>query len=194
MISSTFLLTIAGKSALDLEATPQPHYQYLHRPGQFTIQQYFESSLFPLLNNIYIQWYHNGTAVDESRTNSSLEMHRERFTLSLTVFNATEEMDLGLYEGVVTVDCREGRPGYYICSYIGLYRLQLVSLPVILQYGKLYLLILQYGKLYLLILQYGKLYILILQYGKLYLLFLIGKQWRCFLVSKHSELVTIDSK
>ena len=95
------------------------------------------------MNNIRIQWYHNGTAVDESRTNSSLEAQGERLTLSLTIFNATEEMDLGLYEGVVTVDCSGDRPGNYICSTIGLYLLQLVSLPVvILQYGKLYLLIL----------------------------------------------------
>ena len=110
------------------------------------IQQYFESALLnntALMNNIRIQWYHNGTAVDGSRTSSSLETQGERLTLSLTVFNASEEMDLGLYEGVVTVDCSGGRPGYYICRAILLYRLQLVSLPVfILQYGKLLLLIL----------------------------------------------------
>ena len=105
------------------------------------IQQYFESALLnntALLNNIHIQWYHNGTAVDGSRTNSSLETQGERRTLSLIVFNVSEEMDMGLYEGVVTVNCAGSRPGNYICSNIGLYQLQLVSLPVvILQYGKL---------------------------------------------------------
>ena len=105
MCNTMVLSTIVGKSASDLEVTPQPKYFYL--PGQFTIQKHFESSLIPLLNNIHIQWYHNGTTVDESRTNSSLETQGERFTLSLTVFNATEEMDLGLYEGVVNVDVRD---------------------------------------------------------------------------------------
>ena len=128
-----------------LEATPQPNYHYLHRPGQVTIQKSFESSLFSLLNNfIDIQWYQNGTAVDNSRTNSSLEMQGERFTLSLTVFNATEEMDLGLYEGIANVNtlyfyiytgCSRYR--YYLRFDIGIYQLQVASFPsVILQYGK----------------------------------------------------------
>ena len=55
-------------------------------------------------------------------------------------------MDLGLYEGVVTVNCGGGQPGNYICSNIGLNRLQLVSFPVVLQYGKLELLILVGGQ------------------------------------------------
>ena len=110
------------------------------------IQKYFESSLIPLLNSIRIQWYRNGTAVDGSRTNSSLERQGERLTLSLTVFNARKEMDLGLYEGVVTVSCGGGQPGNYICSNIGLNRLQLVSFPVVLQYGELELLILVGGE------------------------------------------------
>ena len=111
------------------------------------IQKYFESSLIPLVNNIQIRWYHNGTAVDAFRTNSSLESQGERLTLSLTVFNASEEMDLGLYEGVVTVNCGGGQPGNYICRDIGFYQLQLVSFPVvILQYGKLELLILIRGQ------------------------------------------------
>lgn len=111
------------------------------------IQKYFESSLIPLLNSIQIQWYHNGTVVDGSRTNSSLERQGERLTLSLTVFNARREMDLGLYEGVVTVNCGGGQPGNYICSNILLNRLQLVSFPVvILQYGELELLILVGGQ------------------------------------------------
>ena len=133
----------------DLEATPQPNYHYLHRPGQVTIQKSFESSLFPLLNNIIdIQWYHNGTAVDGSRTNSSLETQGERFTLSLTVFNATEEMDLGLYEGTASVDlynfvASTGHSYYYYryaTRYLWLWasNLQVVYFPVvILQYSKL---------------------------------------------------------
>ena len=111
------------------------------------IQKYFESSLIPLVNSIQIQWYHNGTAVDGSRTNSSWKTQGERLTLTLTVFNARKEMDLGLYEGVVTVNCGGGQPGNYICSDIGFYQLQLVSFPVvILQYGKLELLILIRGQ------------------------------------------------
>ena len=140
-----------------LEATPQTNYHYLHRPGQVTIQKNFESSLFPLLSNIRIQWYHNGTAVDGSRTNSSLETQGERLTLSLTVFNATEEMDLGLYEGVVTVDVRDfyvytGCSSYriYVRYYIHIHQLQVASfLSVILQYGK-YLLSYQFYVLHLL--------------------------------------------
>ena len=147
LCNTMVLSTTVGKSASDLEVTPQPNYFYL--PGQFTIQKYFESSLFPLLNNIIdIQWYHNGTAVDGSRTNSSLEAQGERFTLSLTVFNATEEMDLGLYEGAVTVDVHDfyvstGR-SYYYYRYANRYlwlwysNLQVVYFPVvILQYSKL---------------------------------------------------------
>ena len=96
------------------------------------------------MNNIRIQWYHNGTAVDESRTNSSLEAQGERLTLSLTIFNATEEMDLGLYEGTASVDrdyfyiytgC--SRYYYYLRFDIGIYQLQVASFPsVILQYGE----------------------------------------------------------
>ena len=125
---------------------PQPNYHYLYRLGQFTIQQYFESSLIPLLNDIQIQWYHNGTAVDDLRTNSSLESQGERLTLSLTVFNASEEMDLGLYEGTANVDVSNfysiGCPRYYYYYYyarydISIYQLRVASfLSVILQYGK----------------------------------------------------------
>ena len=112
------------------------------------IQKYFESSLIPLVNDIiHIRWYHNGTAVDESRTNSSLETQGERFTLSLTVFNATEEMDLGLYEGVANVDVTDfyDSTGYYfvyyryVAGYLNIYRFfRVVSFQVVmLQYGTL---------------------------------------------------------
>ena len=148
---------ICAGSRPDLEATPQPNYHYLHQLGHLTIQKYFESSLFPLLNNLLdIQWYHNGTAVDQSRTYSSLETQGERFTLSLTVFNASEEMDLGLYEGVANVDrffyvyigCFRYR--YYVMYDIRIYQLQVASFPsVILQYGK-YLLSYQFYVLHLL--------------------------------------------
>ena len=141
------LSTCAGKSVPDLEVSPRLDYHYVHLPGQFMIQKYFESSLIPLVNSIQIQWYHNGTAVDGSRTNSSWKTQGERLTLTLTVFNARKEMDLGLYEGVVTVNCGGGQPGFYICSNIRLYQLQLVSFSVvILQYGKLELLILVGGQ------------------------------------------------
>ena len=146
MCNTMVLSTIVGKSASDLEVTPKPKYFYL--PGQFTIQKRFESSLIPLLNNIHIQWYHNGTTVDESRTNSSLETQGERFTLSLTVFNETEEIDSGLYEGTASV----GLYNFYVSTgryynyyhyahyYLGLWfsNLQVVYFPVvILQYSKL---------------------------------------------------------
>ena len=147
LCNTMVLSTTVGKSASDLEVTPQTKYFYL--PGQVTIQKSFESSLIPLLNNIIdIQWYHNGTAVDESRTNSSLETQGERFTLSLTVFNATEEMDLGLYEGTASVDLYNftASTGYYYnyyryaTYYLWLWasNLQVVYFPVvILQYSKL---------------------------------------------------------
>jgi len=141
------LSTIAGKSAVDLEATSQPNYQYLHLPRQFTIQQYFESSLIPLLNNIQIQWYHNSTAVDGSRTNSSLESQGERLTLSLTAFNTSEGMDLGLYEGVVYVDITHlySSTGHsfdyflYVAGYLNIGSFfQVASFQVVLlQYGML---------------------------------------------------------
>ena len=146
------LSTIAGKSAVDLEATSQPNYQYLHLPRQFTIQQYFESSLIPLLNNIQIlndiqiQWYHNGTAVDVLRTNTSWKTQGERLTLSLTIFNTSERMDLGLYEGVVTVDITHlflstGHFDYYhyVAGYLNIGSFfQVASCQVvILQYGML---------------------------------------------------------
>ena len=96
------------------------------------------------MSNIHIQWYHNGTAVDESRTNSSLETQGERLTLSLTVFNATEEMDLGLYEGTVTVNVHDfyvstGHPhNYYSYAAFLTSNLPVIYFPVvILQYGKL---------------------------------------------------------
>ena len=99
------------------------------------------------MNNIRIQWYHNGTAVDESRTNSSLETQGERLTLSLTVFNTTEEMDLGLYEGVANVDVTDffDSTGYhfhyyrYVAGYLNIYRFfRVVSFQVVmLQYGTL---------------------------------------------------------
>ena len=145
MCNTMVLSTTVGKSASDLEATPQAKYFYL--PGQFTIQKRFESSLIPLLSNIHIQWYYNGTTVDESRTNSSLETQGERLTLSLTVFNATEEIDSGLYEGTASV----GLYNFYVSTgrYYNYYRyahylrlwasnLQVVYFPVvILQYSKL---------------------------------------------------------
>ena len=144
------LSTCAGKSVPDLEVSPRLDYHYVHLPGQFMIQKYFESSLIPLANNIQIQWYHNGTAVDGSRTNSSLERQGERLTLSLTVFNASEEMDLGLYEGTANVDvsnfyssttgCHHYYYYYYVMFDIRIYELQLASFPsVILQYGKHFL-------------------------------------------------------
>ena len=81
------------------------------------------SSLIALLNSTQIQWYHNGTPVDVSRTNSSWKTQGERLNLSLTVFNASEEMDLGLYEGVVYVlidnfYVSTGRP-YDYYGYVG---------------------------------------------------------------------------
>ena len=135
------MLYIYAGTIPDLGA-PQPNYHYLYRLGQFTIQQYFESSLIPLLNDIQIQWYHNGTAVDGSRTNSSLETQGERLTLSLTVFNARKEMDLGLYEGTANVDIYFSTIGcryyyYYVRFDIRIYQLRVTSFPsVILQYGK----------------------------------------------------------
>ena len=47
-----------------------------------------------------------------------LRTQGETLTLSLTVFNASEEMDLGLYEGVVNVEVHDfyvstGRPSDY---------------------------------------------------------------------------------
>ena len=149
-VSTMVLSTIAGKSASGFEATPQPDYNYLYLAGQFTIQKYFESPLIPLLNSTQIQWYHNGTAVDAFRTNSSLERQGERLTLTLTVFNARKEMDLGLYEGVVNVDFYNfyvftGRPSNYY-SYVTnffyhrffYFYFQVVYFPVvIIQYGKL---------------------------------------------------------
>ena len=148
LLSSKVLFIHAGTRP-DLGA-PQPNYHYLYQLGQFTIQQYFESSLIPLLNDIQIQWYHNGTAVDDSRTNSSLERQGERLTLTLTVFNASEEMDLGLYEGIANVDvsnfyssttgCHRYYYYYYVVFDISIYELQLASFPsVILQYGKHFL-------------------------------------------------------
>ena len=142
LLSSKVLYIYAG-TIPDLGA-PQPNYHCLYQLGQFTIQQYFESSLIPL-NDIQIQWYHNGTAVDVLRTNSSLERQGERLTLSLTVFNATEKMGLGLYEGTANVDV----PNFYFSTIgclhyyfyvmydIRIYQFQVASFPsVILQYGK----------------------------------------------------------
>jgi len=97
------ILSAAGTELdLELQATLQLNYRYLE---QFTIEQHFKSLVIPhLLDSIQIQWYHNGTVIDRSRTNSSLEQQGERFTLSLTFFNATEETDLGLYEGIADVN------------------------------------------------------------------------------------------
>ena len=60
---------------LELQATLQLNYRYLE---QFVIEQHFKSLVIPhLLDSIRIQWYHNGTAVDSSRTISSLEQQGE---------------------------------------------------------------------------------------------------------------------
>ena len=111
------------------------------------IQQHFESSVIPqLLSSIRIRWYHNGTVVDVSRTNSSLKQQGEEFTLSLAFLNATEESDLGLYEGVADVDIyiiyfsigHFSNHLHYAESYLSIYDLQLVSFPTVIhQYGKL---------------------------------------------------------
>ena len=103
------------------------------------------SSLIALLNSTQIQWYHNGTAVDVLRTNSSWKTQGERLNLSLTVFNASEEMDLGLYEGIVNVEVRDfyvstGRPSDYD-NYVRTFIYPLLQIFyfsfVILRYGKL---------------------------------------------------------
>ena len=142
------LSTIVGESAPDLETTPQPNYFYL--PGLFVIQKYFESSLIPLLNNIQIQWYHNGTAVDDSRTNSSWKTQGERLTLSLTVFNASEEIGMGLYEGVLNV----GVINIYLSTGHSLryYRYVVGDLNIegFIRVASFQVLILEYGKLKLL--------------------------------------------
>ena len=78
------------------------------------------------------------------RTNSSLEKQGERVTLSLTAFNASEEMDLGLYEGVVYVDFFRSTGHsfdyfYYVAGYLNIGNFfQVASFQVvILQYGML---------------------------------------------------------
>ena len=105
------------------------------------IEQHFKSLVIPhLLDSIWIQWYHNGTAVDRSRINSSLEQQGEKFSLSLAFFNATEETDLGFYEGIAWVDIYTIGAYYfhYIWRYLNIYQLQVVSFPtVVYQYGRL---------------------------------------------------------
>ena len=139
------ILSAAGiQPDLEVQAVLQLNYRYSE---QFMIEQHFKSLVIPhLLDSIRIQWYHNGTAVDRSRTNSSLEQQGEKFTFSLAFINATEETDLGLYEVIADVDiynfyASTGRSIYYLHyveDYLNSYQLQVVSLPtVICQYGKL---------------------------------------------------------
>ena len=143
------ILSAAGTELdLELQAMLQLNYRYSE---QFMIEQHFKSLVIPhLLDSIRIQWYHNGTAVDRSRTNSSLEQQGGGFILSLTFFNATEETDLGLYEGIADVDVYDFfySTGYsfnhldYVQLYLGIYQLQVVSFPNIFrQYGKLEIII-----------------------------------------------------
>ena len=140
---------IGAERDLGLQATLQPSYRYME---QFMIQWHFKSSVIPqLLDSIRIQWYHNGTVVDGSTTNSSLKQQGEEFTLSLAFFNATEEADLGLYEGVIDVPTYNflSSTGHFYVYYdyvagppfvpmLGIYQLQVVSFPTVIhQYGKL---------------------------------------------------------